>query len=63
VVVSPDAGFVKAHPAIRRIFVTDTLPRPPTVDRLPVRVVSIAPLLAEAIRRSHTGESVRELGR
>jgi phosphoribosylpyrophosphate synthetase len=30
---------------------------------LPVKVVSVAPLLAEAIRRSHTGASVRELGR
>jgi ribose-phosphate pyrophosphokinase len=52
-----------AHPAIRRILVTDSLPLPPAAESLPVRVVSVASLLAEAIRRSHTGESVRELDR
>jgi ribose-phosphate pyrophosphokinase len=52
-----------AHPAIRRIFVTDSLPPPSTEGRLPVQVVSVAQLLAEAIRRGHSGESVRELGR
>jgi ribose-phosphate pyrophosphokinase len=57
------APTVLDHPAIRRIFVTDSLPLPPMGGRLPVQVVSVAPLLAEAIRRSHSGGSVRELGR
>jgi ribose-phosphate pyrophosphokinase len=52
-----------AHPAIHQILVTDSLPLPPAAGSLPVRVVSVAPLLAEAIHRCHTGESVRELER
>jgi ribose-phosphate pyrophosphokinase len=51
------------HPAIRRIVVTDTFPLPLAARDLPVSVVSVAALLAEAIRRCHTGESVRDLGR
>jgi ribose-phosphate pyrophosphokinase len=51
------------HWAIRQIIVTDSLPHNEAAANLPIRVVSVAPLLAEAIRRSHTGESVRELGR
>jgi ribose-phosphate pyrophosphokinase len=51
------------HRAIRQIIVTDSLPHNEAAANLPIRVVSVAPLLAEAIRRSHTGESVRELGR
>jgi len=58
--VGPAAASL-AHRAIRRIFVTDSLPAAPGAGTLPVRVVSIAPLLAEAITRSHRGESVREL--
>jgi ribose-phosphate pyrophosphokinase len=57
------APTVLMHPAIRRIFVTDSLSSSPVGGRLPVQVVSVAPLLAEAVRRSHTGESVRELAR
>lgn len=59
------AGAAEAlsHPAIRRIVVTDSLPLPPAAAALPVRVVSVAPLLAEAIHRCHEGESVRELAR
>jgi ribose-phosphate pyrophosphokinase len=56
------AASLLAHAAIRRILVTDSLPPSPGVGSLAVRVVSAAPLLAEAIRRCHGGESVRELG-
>lgn len=45
---------------ISRLFVTDTIPAPPEVtDR--VTVVSVAPLLAEAIMRTHKGLSVSAL--
>ena len=45
---------------LQRLAVTDTvlLPLPP---RLPLRVVSVAPLLADAIRRLHEGRSLADL--
>jgi len=45
--------------AIDRIFVTDTVPTPEGIRR--VEVVSVAPLLAEAIMRTHKGLSVSAL--
>jgi ribose-phosphate pyrophosphokinase len=56
------AAATLAHPAIQRIVVTDSLPTTPFAEILPIEVVSIAPLFAEAIYRSHTGGSIRELG-
>jgi len=48
------------HPAIRRIYVTDTLP--PPVDAWPVlEVVSLAPLLATAIQRFTGNGSISDL--
>ena len=47
--------------AIKELVVTDTIPLPP-VKRLPkITVLSLAPLLGEAIRRIHTGHSIGEL--
>jgi len=52
---------LRAQPDIAEIVTTDTLPIPPE-KRLPnMTVLSIAPLLAEAIRRIHDGESVSAL--
>jgi ribose-phosphate pyrophosphokinase len=46
---------------IKELVVTDTIPLPP-VKRLPkITVLSLAPLLGEAIRRIHTGHSIGEL--
>lgn len=45
---------------IDRIFVTDTIPPPPSTNGR-VEVVSVAPLLAEAIMRTHKGLSVSAL--
>ena len=46
---------------IKELVVTDTIPLPP-LKRLPkITVLSLAPLLGEAIRRIHTGHSVGEL--
>jgi len=50
-----------AQPDIAEIVTTDTVPLPPE-KRLPnLKILSIAPLLAEAIRRIHDGESVSVL--
>ncbi len=60
---------VFSHPAVERlkalplkeIVTTDTLPVPPA-KRLPnLRVLSVAPLLGEVIRRAHEGRSVGEM--
>lgn len=50
-----------AESSVREVIVTDTVPLPPE-KRLPkLTVLSVAPLLGEAIRRIHTGQSVGEL--
>lgn len=52
---------LRAQPDISEIITTNTVPLPPE-KRLPnMTVLSIAPLLAEAIRRIHNGESVSSL--
>ncbi|HEV2128293.1 MAG TPA: ribose-phosphate pyrophosphokinase [Thermomicrobiales bacterium] len=45
---------------IERLFVTDSVPMPETVDGR-AKVISVAPLLAEAITRTHKGLSVSAL--
>jgi ribose-phosphate pyrophosphokinase len=46
---------------IKELVVTDTIPLPPA-KRLPkITILSLAPLLGEAIHRIHTGHSVGEL--
>jgi ribose-phosphate pyrophosphokinase len=42
---------------LKRIVVSDSLP-PPKRNRLPVQVVSLAPMLADTIARLHVGESI-----
>jgi ribose-phosphate pyrophosphokinase len=52
---------LSAQPDIAEIVTTDTVPVPPE-KRLPhMTILSIAPLLAEAIRRIHVGKSVSVL--
>ena len=50
-----------AHPLLEEIIVTDTMPIEPGRYAGKLRVVSVAPLLAEAIRRIHQNESVSSL--
>ncbi len=48
-----------ATPSIDKIFVTDTLQQlPEVINNKRIQVASIAPLLAEAIKRIQTGESI-----
>ncbi|MHB8927566.1 MAG: ribose-phosphate diphosphokinase [Bacillota bacterium] len=60
-VLSGEAPQRLAASAIREVIITDSVPVPPKKrwDRLVV--LSIAPLLAEAVRRIHTGESISVL--
>ncbi|MDP2675630.1 MAG: ribose-phosphate diphosphokinase, partial [Dehalococcoidia bacterium] len=47
--------------AIKELVVTDTIPLPPEKQLPNITVLSVAPLLGEAIRRIHTGQSVGAL--
>ena len=52
---------LRAQPDVTEIVTTNTVPFPPE-KRLPnMRILSIAPMLAETIRRIHVGESVSSL--
>ena len=44
--------------ALRKLVVTDTLPLPEGKQDRRIEVVSVAPLLADAIRRIHEGRSI-----
>jgi ribose-phosphate pyrophosphokinase len=46
---------------INQLIVTDTIPLPPEKDVAKITVLSIAPLLGEAIKRIHRNESVSRL--
>ncbi len=58
-IFAADALELIEQSAIERIFVTDTVPVPAGIRH--VEVVSVAPLLAEAIMRTHKGLSVSAL--
>jgi ribose-phosphate pyrophosphokinase len=46
---------------IKQIVVTDSIPLPPEKQLPNVKVLSVAPLLADAIKRIHYNESVSRL--
>jgi ribose-phosphate pyrophosphokinase len=52
---------IAAHPLVREIVSTNTLPPPEDAEAVGMDVISIAPALAEAIKRIHEGESVSAL--
>ena len=59
-VLSGNAMELMAQSEIEELIITDSIPnRPPEGSR--ITVLSIAPLLGEAIRRNHVGESISEL--
>jgi ribose-phosphate pyrophosphokinase len=47
--------------AIREVVVTDTIPLPPAKRIAKIKTLSVAPLIGEAIRRIHVGQSVGAL--
>ncbi len=60
-VLLPSALERLEHPAIKEVVVTNTIHLRPEKCHPKVRVVSVAPLLAEVIKRVHAGESVSPL--
>jgi ribose-phosphate pyrophosphokinase len=57
------AGALLSDPGLEQLVVTDTVPpfRLDAAARGKLRVISVAPLFAEAIRRMHAGGSLVEL--
>lgn len=60
-VLSDDAVEKLADSPIEKILVTDTIPLGPEKMHPKIEVISVAPLLADAIRRIHDDRSVSEL--
>ena len=52
---------IAAQPLVQEIVSTNTLPAAENADTSGLHVISVAPALAEAIRRIHEGESVSAL--
>jgi ribose-phosphate pyrophosphokinase len=60
-IFSPPALERIAGSGLAEVIVTDTIPLPAGADDPRIRVLSVAPLFGEAIRRIHRGESVGAL--
>ncbi|MEO0093394.1 MAG: ribose-phosphate pyrophosphokinase [candidate division WOR-3 bacterium] len=60
-VFSQDCVEKLAHSPIDKVIVTDTIDLPKTKRNDKIEVLSVAPLLAEAIARIHKGQSVSSL--
>ena len=50
-----------SRPEIAQVLVTNTLPQFAAAALPKIQVLDVSPVFAEAIRRSHTGESIVEL--
>jgi ribose-phosphate pyrophosphokinase len=60
VLCGPAVERLKTAP-IEQVIITDTIPLPPEKALPKIKVVSVAPLLGEAIKRIHRNESVSRL--
>ena len=49
------------HPGLKMLITTDTIPIAPENSSPKIRIVSLAPLIAEVIKRIHLNESVSEV--
>jgi len=59
-VLAPRALQLLDHPAVCRLYITDTIPLPPEKQHPKLEVVSIAPLLAPIIQRVHDGSTISD---
>jgi ribose-phosphate pyrophosphokinase len=46
---------------LKEVWVTDSIPLPPEKNHPKIKVLSVAPLMAEAIKRIHSAESISKL--
>jgi ribose-phosphate pyrophosphokinase len=60
VLCGPAVSTLKASP-IKQIVITDTIPLTPEKQLASIKVLSVAPILADAIKRIHFNESVSKL--
>jgi len=60
-VLACDAVEKIEHSVIREMVVSDSIPLPENKKSRKLKVISVAPLLAEAISRIHDNESVSSL--
>jgi ribose-phosphate pyrophosphokinase len=60
-VLSPPAIDRLRHLPIKEIITTNTVPIPPEKQLLNLRILSVASLLGEVIKRAHEGRSVGEM--
>jgi ribose-phosphate pyrophosphokinase len=60
-VLCGDATRLIAGSVVKELVVTDSIPHDPATLPDRIRVLSVAPLLAEAIRRIHDEESLSSL--
>jgi len=60
-VLAGDAVDKLVNSHLEEIVITDSIPLPPAKQHPKIKVLSVAPLLAEAIRRVHEDRSVSEL--
>jgi ribose-phosphate pyrophosphokinase len=60
-VLAGDAVQKLVNAPIEELVITDSVPLPPEKQHSKIKILSVAPLLAEAIRRVHEDRSVSEL--
>jgi ribose-phosphate pyrophosphokinase len=60
-VLAGDAVQKLVNSPIEELVITDSIPLPPEKQHPKIKILSVAPLLAEAIRRVHEDRSVSEL--
>ncbi len=60
-VFSPPAIKILKEKVIKEVIITDTIPLPKEKRLKKIKVISVAPLLGEAIKRIYKGESVSSL--
>jgi ribose-phosphate pyrophosphokinase len=60
VLCGPAIERIAASP-VKEVVVTNTVPLPPEKRHPKIKTLSVAPLFAEAIKRTHTGQSIHSL--